>query len=183
MAAARLWPPESLPFEKKIGRLRPLRMRSIQQTESLMCLWSHEHLHSWIISIQQRKMRMRTRGFENFRKCLIWIFAPIFRSFFFFGNGFLIFSRVLWWGHKRGFQIMGTWCSRSTWACNATQYVAILVNHWTSASDTMVIFLLTFLGWFPLGESPRVSEIPGTHLFYGFPPFSSEKEEPLREML
>ena len=69
---------------------------------------------------------------------------------FFSGNGFLIFSRVLWWGHKRGFKIMGTWCSRSTWACNATQYVAILVNHWTSASDTMVIFLLTFLGWFPL---------------------------------
>ena len=60
-----------LPFEKKIGRRRlprPLRMRSIQQTESLMCLWSHEHLHSWIISIQQRKMRMRITVFENYQK-------------------------------------------------------------------------------------------------------------------
>ena len=64
-----------LPFEKKIGRRRlprPLRMRSIQQTESLMCLWSHEHLHSWIISIQQRKMRMKITVFENSQKnCLI----------------------------------------------------------------------------------------------------------------
>ena len=60
-----------LPFEKKIGRRRlprPLRMRSIQQTESLMCLWSHEHLHSWIISIQQRKMRMKITVFENSQK-------------------------------------------------------------------------------------------------------------------
>ena len=80
---------------------------------------------------------------------LIFIRKMSLLDLFLSGNCFLIF-RVLWWGHKRGFKIMGTWCSRSTWACNATQYVAILVNHWTSASDTMVIFLPTFLGWFPL---------------------------------
>ena len=108
---------------------------------------------------------------------LIFICKMSLLDLFLSGNCFLIF-RVLWWGHKRGFKIMGTWCSRSTWACNATQYVAILVNHWTSASDTMVIFLLTFLV-FP--SFSRDSEIPGTHLFYGFPPLS-EKEEPLREM-
>ena len=67
-----------LPFEKKIGRRRlprPLRMRSIQQTESLMCLWSHEHLHSWIISIQQRKMRMRITVFENYQKIVLFNIA------------------------------------------------------------------------------------------------------------
>ena len=81
-------------------------------------------------------------------------------------------SILIYWTFKANFEDAFT-CSDPKHVQDATQYV--VVNHGTSVSDTMVIFLLSF------SRFPSSSEIPGTHLFYGFPPFS-EKEEPLREM-